>query len=204
MKTLKTFISAILAGASIAIGGTVYLSLENKIVGAFLFAVGLFVVCYMSFNLFTGKVCYLFDNKPKYIIDLIIIWLGNLVGTAFVALAIRATRVAPALIEKAQALAKVKVDDSFISLLVLGFFCNIMIYIAVEGYKTIAHGIGKYLAIVFGVMVFILCGFEHCVADMFYFALAGEISGGALVSLLIITLGNAIGGVFIPLLRKVI
>ena len=204
MKTLKTFISAILAGASIAIGGTVYLSLENKIVGAFLFAVGLFVVCYMSFNLFTGKVCYLFDNKPKYIIDLIIIWLGNLVGTAFVAFTIRATRVAPVLIEKAQALAKIKVDDSFLSLLVLGFFCNIMIYIAVEGYKTITHGIGKYLAIVFGVMVFILCGFEHCVADMFYFALAGEISGGALVSLLIITLGNAIGGVFIPLLRKVI
>ena len=51
------------------------------------------------------------------------------------------------------------------------------------------------------VMVFILCGYEHCVADMFYFTVAGVWSLDTLLRLLIITLGNAVGGVIFPLAR---
>ena len=50
-------------------------------------------------------------------------------------------------------------------------------------------------------MVFILCGYEHCVADMFYFTVGGAWSGRAVAALLVITLGNAVGGVFFPLVR---
>ena len=50
-------------------------------------------------------------------------------------------------------------------------------------------------------MVFILCGTEHCVADMFYFWMGGAWSGAAVIRLLVITLGNAAGGVIFPLLR---
>ena len=57
MNRIKTFVYAILAGVSIAIGGTVFLSVENKMIGALLFTVGLFTVCTFGFNLFTGKVC---------------------------------------------------------------------------------------------------------------------------------------------------
>ena len=50
-------------------------------------------------------------------------------------------------------------------------------------------------------MVFILCGFEHCVANMYYFSVAGMWSGKALVYLLVMTLGNSVGGILFPLVR---
>ena len=53
-------------------------------------------------------------------------------------------------------------------------------------------------------MVFIFCGFEHCVADMFYYSVAGMWNGDTLLRVVIISLGNAVGGVFIPLLRSFI
>ena len=81
MKTLKTFLLAVLAGMSISIGGMVFLSCESKVVGAILFTIGLFTVCTFGFNLFTGKVCYALDNKPSYILDLVLIWLGNFAGS---------------------------------------------------------------------------------------------------------------------------
>ena len=73
---------------------------------------------------------------------------------------------------------------------------------AVQGYKNNPHELGKYLSILFGVTVFILCGFEHCVANMFYFSVAWVWSPKAVVYILIMTAGNAVGGVAVPLLRK--
>ena len=62
----KIFLSAILAGAVIAFGGTVFLSVENTVVGSIFFTIGLFVVCTRGLHLFTGKVCYVFDNDMAY------------------------------------------------------------------------------------------------------------------------------------------
>ena len=52
MNYLKTFLFGILAGISISIGGTVFLSLDNKVLGAVFFTVGLFTVCTFGFDLF--------------------------------------------------------------------------------------------------------------------------------------------------------
>ena len=201
MNYLKTFFGAILAGMSIAIGGLVFLSVDSKVLGAALFTVGLFTVCTMGFNLFTGKVCYVFQNNKEYALALPIIWIGNLAGTGLIALFATLTRNAPALTEKAAAMCEIKLNDSLASLFFLGILCNILIYIAVAGYKNNPHEPGKYLALIFGVMVFILCGTEHCVADMFYFWMGGAFTGRGIVCLLAITLGNAVGGVLFPLLR---
>ena len=73
-----------------------------------------------------------------------------------------------------------------------------------EGYRSIPHEAGKYLAIFFGVTVFVLCGFEHCVANMFYFTVGRAWSGQAVLYLLIMTAGNAVGGVSLPLLRRAV
>ena len=198
----KTFIGAVLAGIAIGLGGLVFLSVDNKVIGSLLFTIGLFTVCTMGLNLFTGKVCYTFQNDTAYKIGLPVIWLGNLAGTGLTAGCAWMTRVAPAVSEKAMGLCQTKLGDSYASLFFLGILCNIFIYIGVEGYKSNPHEFGKYLALVFGVMVFILCGTEHCVADMFYFWMAGAWSGQAVVRLLVITLGNAVGGVLLPLLRS--
>ena len=201
MNYLKTFIGAVLAGMSIAIGGLVFLSVDDRVIGSALFTVGLFTVCTMGLNLFTGKVCYVLQNNREYALALPIIWIGNLAGTGLIALFASLTRNAPALAEKAAGMCQTKLNDNLISLFFLGILCNILIYIGVEGFKNIPHEIGKYLALLFGVMVFILCGTEHCVADMFYFWIAGAWSARAVVCILIITLGNAVGGVIFPVLR---
>lgn len=201
MNLRKTFVSAILAGFAIGLGGGIFLSAESKTVGSFLFTVGLFTVCTMGLHLFTGKVCYVFDNDRSYALSLPVIWLGNLVGTGVTALLLRMTRAA-AIGERAAALCETKLGDGLLSLFCLGLLCNVFIYIGVEGYKSIPHEPGKYLALIFGVMGFILLGTEHCVADMFYFWMAGAWSAQAILRILVITLGNCVGGVMLPLARK--
>ncbi len=71
-----------------------------------------------------------------------------------------------------------------------------------DGFAKNPHEIGKYLSLFFGVMVFILSGFEHCVANMFYFSVAAMWTGKTLLYVLVMTLGNSVGGLLIPLLRK--
>ena len=190
MKWLKTFVGGILAGISIAIGGTVFLSLDNKVLGALFFTVGLFAVCTFGFNLYTGKVCYVFDNDWEYALGLPVIWLGNLCGAFLTAAAERATRIGPALAEKAAALCSVKLGDGPVSIFLLSVFCNVLIWLAVEG-------------LFFGVAVFILCGFEHCVANMYYFSMAGMWRWKTLGWVLVMTAGNSVGGVIFPLLRRI-
>ena len=197
MKYLKTLLSAVLAGMCIGFGGVAFLTLESKVLGALFFTCGLFCVCTFGLKLFTGKVCYVFQNGRDYALELPVIWLGNLLGTGAVAFMIRASRLA-GLGEKAAALCAGKLEDRWGSLFLLGILCNIFIYIGVESYNRNPHEVGKYVGLFFGVMVFILCGYEHCVADMFYVFMAGAWSGEMLLRLLVITAGNAVGGVIFP------
>ncbi len=202
MRRLRVLLSGVLAGVCIALGGTVFLSLESKVAGALFFTVGLFVICVFGLHLFTGKVCYLFDHGGDYALDLPFIWLGNLAGTFATAWLEGRTRLGPALAERAEALCRVKLEDGPVSIFLLAVFCNVLIYIAVEGFRSAPHDLGRYLALFFGVAVFILCGFEHCVANMYYFSVAGAWSGKTLLWLALMTLGNAVGGVSFPLARR--
>lgn len=202
MRRIKVFVSGILAGISIALGGTVFLSVDSRIFGAVAFTVGLFAVCTMGFHLFTGKVCYVFDNDRDFALDLPVMWLGNLAGAFAVAQMELATRIGPTIGEKSREICQLKLDDNLLSIFILAFFCNVLIYVAVEGYGKNPHELGKYLALFFGVVVFILCGFEHCVANMYYFSVAELWSGKTLLYVIVMTLGNGVGGIALPLLRK--
>ncbi len=203
MKQISSFVYSILAGVSISIGGVVFLSLDNKVVGAIFFSLGLFAVCTFGFNLFTGKVGYLVNQGPAYLGFLFQVWLGNLVGAVITGYLIRATRIA-GIAEKAMGICDVKLNDSMLSIFILSVFCNILMFIAVDGFKTNKHEVGKYIGIFMGVIVFILCGFEHCVANMFYFSVANAWSIHTLVYLVVMTLGNACGGIIIPLARQML
>ena len=207
------FIYAILAGFCIGLGGTVFLRLKDafpggNVVGALLFTIGLFVVCTRGYALYTGKVCYLFDNPPSYVLDIIVIWVGNLCGCALISWMENLTGITGAesgINVTAAALVAGKMEASYLSLFILGILCNIFIFIAANGYATNPHEVGKYVALFLGVSVFILCGTEHSVADMYYFAVSGvlyEQPGESFLRLGVITLGNLVGGVSFPLLEK--
>lgn len=197
-----SFLDSILGGMCIGIGGVVFLSCESKVVGAVFFCLGLFAICTFGFNLFTGKVGYVFQRPLRYTGFVLSVWLGNLIGTGVVGYAVRATRIA-GIAEKAAGMCQTKLDDSLVSIFILSVFCNILMFIAVDGFRNNPHEIGKYIGIFLGVTVFILCGFEHCVANMFYFSVANAWSGRTVLYLLVMSVGNACGGVLIPLCRSV-
>lgn len=201
MKHLVTFVYAALAGMAISLGGLVFLSSDSRAVGAALFSVGLFAVCTLGLGLFTGKVCYIFDNPPAYAANCGLIWLGNLCGTFLMGSALRLTRLT-AVVEKAVSLSETKLNDSPLSVFLLAVFCNILIYLAVESYRSNPHQLGKYLGLFLGVVVFVMAGLEHCVANMFYFSAAGAWSARAFGYILLMTAGNAVGGVIFPLCGK--
>ena len=74
MEKGRQFVSAVLAGMMIGMGGTVYLSQTNSVVGSFLFAVGLFTVVVFQLHLFTGKIGYLPFQNLTYLTELLITW----------------------------------------------------------------------------------------------------------------------------------
>ena len=211
-KYMSIFLYAILAGICIGLGGTVFLRVKDAFTGgnvveALLFTVGLFTICTRGYNLFTGKACYLFDNKPSYLLTLLVIWIGNLLGCILLALVERATGICgdSGINAVAAGMVEAKMSAGLGSLFLLGIICNILIYIAVNGYAKAPHDLGKYLSLFFGVMVFILSGTEHSVADMYYWSVSGVLfsaPGQSLLRILVISLGNVVGGVCFPLVEK--
>ena len=201
-RYIDILLKAILTGFAIGIGGIVNLSCDNRYMGAFLFGLGLFVILTFGLMLFTGKVGYAVENKPKYLVDLAVIWVGNFIGAYLTGLLITLTRAGAAIAEKAAALCQTKLADSIPSLLILSFFCGMLMFIAADGYKTFKNPVAQMLVVFLPVMVFILSGFEHCIANMFYFSAAGMIDLTSVLYILLMSLGNALGGIFIPLLRK--
>ena len=143
------------------------------------------------------------EKKFGYLFTLLLVWVGNFLGTAVAAGLVSLTRLQAALKLKCDPIVAVKLADSWYSLLILGIFCGILMFIAVDTFKK---RIGEKdflccIAVFMGVMVFILAGFEHSIADMFYFCLSGKVVE-AIPALLLITLGNAIGGNLIPWVQK--
>lgn len=202
MKKLTVYlIKSILAGFMIGVGGTIFLSLDNKIIGATLFAIGLFMIVVNEYNLYTGKIGYLLDNKPSYLIEIIVTIIGNFIGTFVVGTLLKFTRIYPSIHEKAKSICNIKLEDQWISIFILSIFCGMLMYLAVNGYKTLKDPIAKYISVFLCVIVFILSSFEHSIANMYYFTVAGW-SSKAFLYLFIMILGNMVGGLTIPVFIK--
>ena len=209
MTFIKNLFSAVLAGVMISFGGGVYLAcvaVDKAPLGAFLFSIGLCVILMSGFLLFTGKTAYLLENKPlSYIPLLLTIWLGNILGCMLMGFRIGTAK--PALIETAKTLCTAKLGQSPLQTVILGALCGILVYIAVDNFKSdddkkVLH---KYLLVFTCVPAFILCGFEHSIADMFYFAVSNMLySVEGFVYILLVTLGNVIGAVLFHTVKKAV
>ena len=200
MKYFNTLVLSVISGILIGIGGTAYLSCESQIVGSLFFTVGLFSIIVFGFNLYTGKVGYILDNKPSYLIEVAIVWLGNSIGTVVFALLLMQTRLS-FLQEKVIDICEIKLSQSPLSAFILSIFCGIIIYIAVES-NHLLKDFGKYISLFLSVCVFAISGFEHCIANMFYFTLGNSWSWKMALYIAIMTVGNTIGGLVIPVFKK--
>ena len=69
-------------------------------------------------------------------------------------------------------------------------------YLGVSGFQTFDSAPGRYGAVFLAVTVFILSGFEHCIANMYYYSMAGVWGDGrAWLTMAVMVLGNAAGSV---------
>lgn len=188
MKDKITLINkSIGAALLIALGNFGLLKLGSPI-GPVIFAFGLLGVCYMRQNLFTGKCGFLIEDKIK-IIDLLIILIVNLIAGYLFGLlfSIADTSIIDAAIKK------VSTWDLSIAFLIKSFLCGVIMYIAVYMYKK-----GTPLGIIFGIPLFIFCGFQHCIANIITMGVAKTWH----TSIIICVLGNFIGSLFMWYISK--
>jgi formate/nitrite transporter FocA (FNT family) len=199
-KYLQILISSIGAGILIALGGFVYLSYKdnNAFLASFLFSLGLITIISFKLYLFTGKVGYIFDNKPSFLLDLLVCWIGNLIGCVLFSILLLVSPLGMSLAEGAAAIITVRITNLWFENIILGIFCGILMYIAVKQYPT-----APYVTIL-SVASFILLGANHCVADMAYMFLAAnpKILLSAFAALIFTTIGNIIGTNIIPYVQK--
>lgn len=214
MKTLTTknvyldnLLLGILAGIAIGFGGFLNLlmiSLGLKFLGGFLFSIGLFTVCFFSLHLYTGRVGYIIDNPKKYAINLIIMYVGNLIGAigfGYIIYASGLTQDGGLLYETAKLVSSNKMATLdyvvILKLIFYSIFCGIMVFLAVDIFKKSNKWLYKIGGIVVCVALFVITGMEHCIADMFYFATSNAYSVfmPCFISIVIVSCGNSIGAI---------
>lgn len=157
-ETITIMKSAFLSGVCIGIAGFGYLA-EKSIIGAVLFAFGLLTVVHYGLKLYTGTAGFI---KKGEVGQLFLILLFNILGCLAVAMMVRCSPMP--LQETAQTIleGRLKTGPLFGGVLAIG--CGFIMTTAV----TFARK-GQNLPLLFGVPLFIMCGFPHCVADAFYY-----------------------------------
>ena len=195
-RSIDFFIKSVLAGIMIGIGGIAKLQ-TGGLTGSILFSVGLFAVCTQGFPLFTGQVCY--KNRPA---RLLLILIANLIGASLAAV-LAYTAFGSQFSFSAGEIVQAKLSLSPLQVLSRSILCDIMIFLAVDSYKRL-NDAGRYIGIFLGVTVFVACGFDHCVANMFYIVSAIGTRTfpffSVLLFLLLNIIGNSIGGMAVSLM----
>lgn len=192
---MKDLFYGIAAGLLIGIGGTVYLSSAEKVVGAVFFSVALICICAMGYSLYTGKVGFMaYNHKKEDFFNLLMCLIGNIIGTALAGISV--SYALPAVSEASEIICTSKLTVSIPAAFIKAVFCGILMYLAVAVYKQK----NTFIGILFCVPVFILSGFEHSVANMYYFAVAGMFDIKVCVYIALIVAGNSVGGLLFPVL----
>ncbi len=230
----KMFLLAILAGAYIAIGGiasttasvSIPLASVGKLAAGCVFPGGLIMVVLAGSELFTGNCLLVIPLLQKKITlhgmlkNWAVVYAGNFVGSLFIAAicvyshqaGLFDNKLAISIISTATAKAALSFGDAFLR----GIACNFLVCIAVWLSFAATTVPGKIAGIFFPIMMFVVCGFEHSVANMYYLS-AGLFAKGMpayleaataagtdssmltwgsmlLKNLLPVTLGNIVGG----------
>lgn len=190
-KQLKQLVSkSTLAGLLISLGATAFLTADNKIVGALLFSIGLTAVILLEANLYTGKIGYV--NSRAKLISAALILIQNLLVALVCGLIFYSTKN-----NICENLWLNKLTKSWHEFLFDSIGCGICIYLSVELYKKT----GSIFVIVLGVLVFILSGFEHCIADIFYLSASMSFDLKSILYILTAIIGNSIGSLLIRFLQ---
>lgn len=224
----KLFLLGLFAGAYIAMGALASqiasCGIEEpataRLLSALVFPIGLVMITIAGGELFTGNCLIIISvlSKNTYLTamlrSLVVVFLGNFVGSVLVAAFVNLGHVL-SLYDGALALSAVntataKVSLSFGDAIIKGTLCNFMVCIAVWISMAADDIMGKVIGLYLPVFLFVLCGFEHSIANMYFvpsgifaqhmYGIPSEpLHWGSffLRNLLPVTLGNIIGGSFL-------
>ncbi len=229
LSTSLTLLSSFFAGMFIALGGigsligSVCVQDQSvaKMLSASVFPIGLAMVLISGVGLFTGNNLLIIPaivadsdgqiaRKRAMLRNLVLVYIGNLIGSLFTAFVIVYSHIpsyfsdqlAHAMVRTATTKAVLGFQDAFLR----GIMCNILVCIAVWLSFAADDIAGKILALYVPVFLFVLCGFEHCVANMFFIPagmmVAAEYGiqsasltiGGFIHNQIPVLLGNLVGG----------
>ncbi len=217
-KLLKLALLAFMAGAMIALGavGNVIVSADMmatnaglaKFFGASVFPVGLIVIILLGYELFTSNCMVIsaaYEKKISYFAffkNIILVLFFNFLGCLFIAYITAQTHGLSAMGQKVLfSIAEHKVHAGSYDIFLKGILCNILVCGAALLAYVSQDGISKIFGIWFPIMLFIVLGYDHIVANMLYLPAAYML--GAKISLaeighnfLFAGLGNFVGGAF--------
>lgn len=237
MPILKMIILGFMAGVFIALGGSAANMASHsaahagaaKLISGAIFPVGLMLIVICGGELFTGN-CLMItgvaDKQVKWyhmLKNLVLVYASNFIGASLTALSVcfigQFDASDGALGAYTINIAVNKVNIGFAEAMISGVFCNVLVCGAVLMSAAAKNIVGKVFGIFFPIFAFVICGFEHCIANMYYIpaglaavrnenymAKASEIYGitaeqlsaltisGFLGSLLPVTIGNILGG----------
>jgi formate/nitrite transporter len=182
----QQFVSALLAGAFIALGATLFTFVSSadasdvwvKLASGLSFCLGLILVMVIKVELFTGNNLLSMSllSKKSSPLEVLrnwcVVYSANFLGSLIIAfmLFLAGTHFSDggAFGARALAIAGAKVSGGFISLFVKGVLCNILVCLAIVMAMVAKDVTGKVLAILFPITAFVALGFEHSVANMFF------------------------------------
>ena len=160
----KTLRSAVIAGFTIGLAGFGYLSMIevlNGVVGAIVFAFGLLTIVAYKLKLFTGTAGFISMKKEEFG-TLLLILVGNVIGCGVVALM---TRLSPNDINcVAERILTGRIVNGPLKSGILAIGCGFIMTTSVTFVRK-----GNNLPLLFGVPLFITCGYPHCMADAFFY-----------------------------------
>ena len=157
----KIFRSSIIAGICIAMGGTAFLKVGG-LEGAILFSFGLLTVVHYALKLYTGTAGFFKPGSAQEWASLLVIIVGNFIGCVLLSELVR--HVNPDIVNTAYAIIAKRDAAGITNCFLNAICCGFIMTTAVQfGRKN------HFLPLLFGVPLFIMCGFTHSIADCFYF-----------------------------------
>ena len=225
--TASALVLSVMAGAFISLGATFMLVVKSdaalpfaatQLLGGLSFTLGLFLVLSAGAELFTGNCLMVMGplagrfSWGRLVRSWVVVLAGNLVGALLAAALVLAADVSSAnggaVGQAAIAVAEGKVALDWGVAFARGVLCNLLVCLAVWVGHAATSVTDKFFSAVLPVMAFMACGFEHCVANMFFLpyalmlqatgAAAGSVDvAGVLGNLSAATLGNVVGGVLL-------
>lgn len=196
------------SGVMIGVGGTAFLFALNlfgdwgRLIGSVLFSLGILAIVMFDMKLFTGLISDMPEMGAKNWWKLPVCFIGNMVGVIFAAVLVYYSPLADMVVPQAQEMMSVKLDAELWGLKALAssILCGFLITLSIGAVNYAPRKkLSTTVGVMFPIIVFAFCGFDHSVANTLYIYFLG-FSGKAVLYLLVCVVGNVLGGVILPIL----